>query len=100
MDMYDKKLVVILAESALEPKLAKAVMKLGAHGYTVSDARGQGRHGHREASWSADGTIRMEIICDAPTSEAIAADVHRQFFQNYAISLYVSDVRVLRADKY
>lgn len=100
MNMYRKNLVVILAESALEQLLAQDIKALGAHGYTVTDARGNGSHGYREASWDADGSIRMEIICEEAVAEKIAEAVFEKYFKNYAVCLYLSEVKVLRTDKY
>lgn len=94
------KLVVIITEGELEAILAKDVMRLGAHGYTVTDVRGQGSHGERAGSWAADRSIRMEILCDPATSQAITTHVEAQYFRNYAMVVYVSDVGVLRPEKF
>lgn len=94
------KLVVIIAEEALEGPLAKDVMALGAHGYTVSDVRGCGSHGMRSGVWDADSSIRMEILCDAATSLAITRHVEDAYFRNYAMVTYVADVGVLRPEKF
>lgn len=94
------KLVVIISEAAIEDPLAADVMRLGAHGYTVSDARGQGSHGPRSALWGADKSIRMEILCDVETAGAIVEHVEKTYFRNYAMVAYVADVGVLRPDKF
>lgn len=94
------KLVVIIAEAALENALATDVMRLGAHGYTVCDVRGQGSHGPRRGNWGADQSIQMEILCDAATSLAITKHVEEVYFKNYAMVVFVSDVGVLRPQKF
>ncbi len=94
------KLVVLITEAALEDRLAEDVMRLGAHGYTVSDVRGQGSHGPRPGAWAADASIRMEILCDADTSQAITQHVEQAYFRNFAMVVFVSDVGVLRPDKF
>ena len=100
MEMHAKKLVVILCEAALEAALIEDAERLGAHGHTIVDARGCGRRGVRAAHWDADRSIRMEIICDAATAEAIIAHVHQRYFNDYAMSLFVADIGVLRPDKF
>jgi hypothetical protein len=40
MTQHPKKLLVIVAEAALEKALTQLAMDLGAHGYTVYDVRG------------------------------------------------------------
>lgn len=100
MQMHSKTLVVILCEAALEAALIADSERLGAHGYTIVDARGGGRRGVRSAAWDADRSIRMEIICDAITARNIVTHVHKEYFANYAMTVYTAEVGVLRAEKF
>lgn len=100
MQTHPRKLVVIITEAAVESMLVKDVQRLGAHGYTISDVRGGGRHGAREAAWEADRNIRMEVICDDPTASAIAEHVRERYALNYATTLFVADIGVLRPEKF
>ena len=45
MQLTTRKLLTIITESALEDQLLQTVESLGAKGYTITDARGKGRHG-------------------------------------------------------
>lgn len=94
------KLVVIVTESVLEEALAKDIMRLGAHGYTLCDVRGEGTHGNRGALWAADRSIRMEVLCDSATALAITTHVEKAYFKNYAMVAFVADVGVLRPTKF
>lgn len=94
------KLVVIISEAALEDTLGKDVMKLGAHGYTIADVRGQGKHGARNALWGADRSIRMEVLCDEATAGAIVGHIAEHYFRNFAMVTFVADVGVLRPEKF
>lgn len=98
--MHSRKLVVIIAEGALEKALVKDVLALGAHGYTVSDVRGGGAHGAREATWEADRNIRIEIICDDSLARRIAAHVKDRYSAHYALIVYVAEIGVLRPEKF
>lgn len=98
--MHARKLVVIIAEAALEKALVKEALALGAHGYTISDVRGGGRHGPREAAWEADRNIRMEVICDAAVAQRIAEQMEERFMKNYATTIYVADIAILRPEKF
>lgn len=97
---FSRKLVVVIAESALEATLAREVQALGAHGYTVCDARGKGSRGVRDASWEADRNIRMEVICDEATALLIAGALREKYYDHYAMALYVADIAVLRPEKF
>ncbi|MPN02700.1 Membrane-associated protein [bioreactor metagenome] len=94
------KLVVLITERALEEKLSRDVMRLGAHGYTVADVRGRGSHGDRSGTWDADRSIRMEILCDVSTAVTITTHVEATYFRHYAMVAFVADVGVLRPEKF
>lgn len=93
-------LVTIVTEASLERRLIQDLENLGARGWTVSDARGKGAEGEREPGWDTVGNIRIEVVCDPPIAERIAAHVSAEYFEDHAIVLYLSDVRVLRGEKF
>jgi hypothetical protein len=97
---HSKKLLVIIAEAALERQLVADIRLLGAHGYTVIDVRGGGARGDRGADWEADRSIQMEIICDSAVAEKIAAHVHDRYFADYAVTIFTTEVGVLRPEKF
>jgi len=95
-----RKLVTIITESSLETTLTRDVEKLGAHGYTISDARGKGARGVRDAGWDASSNIRMEVICNDNTAQAIIAHLAAKYYDNYAMVIYSMDVSILRPEKF
>lgn len=100
MGTDNRKLVTIITESALETELIRAVEQLGAHGYTITDARGKGSRGARDAGWDEARNIRMEVVCDAAVAAAVSEHLQRHYYDNYAMILFVSDVAVLRPEKF
>jgi len=100
MQTHPRKLIVVITESALETLLVKDVLALGAHGYTVADVRGGGRGGPREGTWEADRNIRLEVICDAAVANAIAGHVLQRYALNYGTTMFVTDIAVLRPEKF
>ncbi len=100
MNFFPLKLVTIVTEAALESSLATDIEKLGAHGYTITDARGKGGRGDRNARWSTSANIRIEIVCDSKVSKAIATHLKQHYYENYAMILYINDVDVLRPEKF
>ncbi|WP_198299222.1 P-II family nitrogen regulator [Luteimonas aestuarii] len=95
-----RKLLTIITEAALESVLIKDLERLGVRGYTITDARGKGSRGVRSSAWDASSNIRIEVVCDAATAEAIAAHLQARYYENYAMILFVSDVAVLRPEKF
>ena len=100
MHTEGRKLLTIVAEAALEQRLVKDLERLGAHGHTITDARGKGSRGVRSAAWDRSGNIRVEVVCDAATADAIATDLRDRYYDNYAMILFISDVEVLRPEKF
>lgn len=100
MTMTTRKLLTVVCEAALESPLAEAVMRLGAHGYTVTEARGRGSRGVRNAAWDEAANIRLEVVCEEPVAQRIAEHLRQHYYANYAMILYCSDVEVLRPEKF
>ncbi len=95
-----RKLVTIVTEAALERRLVDDLKRLGAHGYTISDARGEGTRGARNAGWEASSNIRVEVVCDPAIADAIAEHLKAHYYADYAMILFFSDVGVLRPEKF
>lgn len=100
MNSHARKLLTIITEAALETLVTQDIERLGAHGYTISDARGKGGRGVRRSEWDASSNIRIEIVCNAETADAIATHLSTHYYDNYAMILFVTDVVVLRAEKF
>jgi nitrogen regulatory protein P-II 2 len=100
MNTHPKKLLVIITEAALEKRLIQDAKRLGAQGYTVYDVRGGSEHATHEGAWEADRMIEIKIICSALVAETIAEHVMAQFASNYGVSLFFTDVQVIRPQKF
>ncbi|MFT5085601.1 MAG: hypothetical protein ACI9Y1_003662 [Lentisphaeria bacterium] len=100
MNFFRLRLVTVITESALESRLVKDIERLGAQGYTITPARGKGARGTRDASWDSSANIRIEIICDADVEQEIASYFKENYYDNYAMVLYMHDVDVLRSNKF
>lgn len=100
MTRHTRKLLTIVTESALEGVLVQKLERLGAHGYTVTDARGKGHRGVRNAGWEASSNIRIEVVCDDTTADAIATHLRDTYYEHYAMILFLADVEVLRPEKF
>ena len=92
-------LLTLVAESGLEKRLTALVVEKGAHGYTVSGAYGQGpRPGH--ASDISGGNVRIETVVTREVAQAILQTLETDYFPHYALSCWLSDVEVIREDRY
>lgn len=100
MQLAARKLVTIICEAELEARLAEDVLRLGARGYTVTEARGRGTRGVRDAAWGPSSNVRFEVVCDEPVMAAILEHVRSHYSDDYALVLFASDVQVLRPEKF
>ena len=98
--MNKYKLITIVTEAALEITLLDELEKLGARGYTLSDVRGKGQRGVRNANWEASANIRIEVVCEASVAKAVASHLQENYYDNYAMIFFSSDVEVLRDNKF
>lgn len=97
---YNSMLVTIVTESSLESQLSRELEGLGVQGYTITDARGRGDRGSRNAGWDADSNIRIEVICSEPMSETIAKLLEEKYYPNFAMVMHCHGVFVLRPEKF
>lgn len=95
-----RKLLTVITEEALERPLVKIIKSSGARGYTVSEARGAGQRGKREPGVENGANIRLEVICEDSVARLIAETLHRSYFQDFAMVLYLQDVEVMRGEKF
>jgi nitrogen regulatory protein PII len=94
------KLLTLVTESALEGLLVEDLERLGAHGYTITDARGKGSRGMRNSTWDMSANVRIEVVCNQATADAITAHVRDRYYDDYAMILFITDVTVLRPKKF
>jgi nitrogen regulatory protein PII len=93
-------LLTIITESAIEEMLLKDLEKLGVRGYTVSDARGRGAHGRRDASWGEVSNIRIEVICPRALAEAAIVHIQSHYYADYAMVTFLHEVEITRPEKF
>lgn len=99
MKFSKRKLVTIVGEAALESRLIRDCMALGAKGYTITDAHGAGPRNQRNGDLEG-GNIKIEIVTDSETVDKIVQKLTDDYFPHYACSCWVVEVDVLREDRY
>lgn len=95
-----RRLITIVTEAILEVELCEVLEQLGATGYTVTNARGSGHRGIRDAGWSSSSNVRIEVVCNEEVAQRIATQLRDNYYNDYAMILFESDVRVLRPEKF
>ncbi|NCW44321.1 MAG: transcriptional regulator [Gemmatimonadaceae bacterium] len=96
---YPFKLVTIIAEPVLEPRITQELRKLGASGFTVVEGRGQGSRALHAAEIPGIN-VRIETIVPPDVADRIVEHVAKSYFADYEVIAYLSDVQVVRGEKY
>ena len=93
-------LLTVITEAAIEQILLRDLERLGVRGYTVSDARGRGSRGVRDAAWSEASNIRVEVICPRAQAEVLLEHVQARYYRDYAMVAFLADIEILRPEKF
>ena len=99
MNTVPLKKVTIISEAVLEPEILRMVKELGARGYTASQVRGEGSRGVRASEWEGPDS-RIETLVSPEVAGAIVDHVATQYFEHYAVIVFVQDAEVVRGEKY
>jgi nitrogen regulatory protein PII len=100
MSTEKRLMLTIVTESVIENALLADLERLGVRGYTVTDARGRGSRGVRDADWDEAANIRIEIICARPLADTVLAHLQERYYANYAMVACLHEVEVLRPEKF
>ena len=100
LSIEKRSLLTIITEAAIEESLLRDLDKLGVHGYTVSDVRGRGSHGIRNASWGEEANGRIDVICTRSLAESGLQFVQNHYYTNYSMVAFIQDVEVIRPEKF
>lgn len=93
------KCVTLIAEETLRQPLIDVILELGAKGYTLTRSEGEGSR-HLRAGEIPGQNVRIETIVSDAVADAIIERVAQEFFENYAIIVTLSEVHVVRGEKY
>ena len=100
MHTEKRTLLTVFTEASIEQLLVRDMDRMGVRGYTISDARGKGSRGVRDASWDEARNIRIEVICARQQAEELLTHLQARYYSNYAMVAYFSEVEVLRPGKF
>ena len=94
------KLVTIIGEALARAPLKKLLTEVGAHGYTLFSVEGDGSRGRRAADIQEFANLQIEVIVPPAVAEKLLTRLEREFFAQFAMVAYETDVRVLRREKF
>lgn len=99
MKLQELFLVTIITERFFRDEILKKVKELGAKGYTLTDATGEGSRGIRASDWEGKN-VKIEIVASREVGNNIIDYIADAYFENYAVIAYAYPVSVVRGEKY
>jgi len=99
MNTYTLTLLTIVAEALLKDRLIHEVRQAGAKGFTVTEVSGEGSRQRRVSELLGDN-IKIEVIAKRETADKILTILQKDFFPRFAVVAFMSDVQVVREEKY
>ena len=99
MIMKQRKLVTIVIEAALSRRLEGDLRACVAKGFTSTLAHGAGPRNQR-ASDVEGGNVRVGSVVSNGVVELILEKLEKDYFPFYAVSCWVSQVEVVRDERY
>ena len=100
MKLYPVKLLTITCEILAQQNIIDILSKHEITGYTTYEVNGNGARGLRGQCFKNEKNAKIEIILREEKLQDVVEEVSRTLFANFAIILYVSDVGVLRTEKF
>ena len=100
VELYNEKLVSIIATDSLEEKLVSMFKKYGVSGYTILRARGEGASGIQADMTGFDANILVKVIVPTERLGAILESIERKISKGYHLTVYISDIQVITPEKF
>ena len=100
MKLYELKLLTVTCEILAQKNVIEILEKYKVSGYTICEVEGNGSKGIRGQGFKNDKNVKIEILLSNAKMQQVSEEIARTLFSNYAIILYVTDIQVLRPEKF
>ncbi len=100
MKLYPVKLLTVTCEILAQKNIIQILNKHEITGYTTYEVDGNGARGIRGHGLKNEKNVKVEIIMREEKLQTVVEEISRTLFANFAIVLYVSDVGVVRIEKF
>ncbi len=100
MKLYDVKLLTITCEILAQKNIIEILKKHDIFGYTTYEVEGNGARGLRGQGLQTEKNVKVEVIMREEKLTDVIEEISRTLFANFAIVLYVSNIGVVRTEKF
>lgn len=100
MKFYNVKLLTVTCEILAQKNVIDILAKHDISGYTTYEVEGNGARGLRGQGFKNEKNVKVEVIMQEDKIQDVTEEIARTLFTNFAVVLYVSDIGVLRSEKF
>lgn len=100
MKLHAMKLVTIVCEALARTPVTQLLHEVGAHGFTLFPVEGMGAQGSRVADIEEFGNIQIEVVLPPEPAMQLLERLESEFFADFAMIAYSSDIEVIRTAKF
>ena len=100
MKLYNIKLLTIICEILAQENIIEILKKHEITGYTTYEVDGNGARGIRGQGLKTEKNVKVEVIMREEKLPDVVEDISRTLFANFALVLHVSDIGVVRPEKF
>jgi len=100
MKLYNIKLLTITCEILAQKNIIEILKKHQVNGYTTYEVDGNGARGIRGQGFKNEKNVKVEVIMREEKLQDVVEEISRTLFADFALVLYVSDVSVVRTEKF
>lgn len=93
------KKVTIIAESLLKEGILEILRAEGSTSFTITACEGEGSKGIHASDFEGRN-IQLDTIVPMDVGQRILTKVSEKYMKNYALIAYMSDVEVVREEKF
>jgi nitrogen regulatory protein P-II 2 len=101
MAIHHMTLLTIVTETLARPALSRLLSRHGQSSFTVTTVEGAGDSGgQRTGDMDALSNVKLEMITTRERADTLLGELERDYFPNFAMIAYTSDVGVVRQAKF
>jgi nitrogen regulatory protein PII len=100
MKLYTVKLLTVTCEILAQKNIIEILNKHEINAYTTYEVDGNGARGIRGQGFKNEKNVKVEVILREEKLQDVVEEISRTMFANFAIIVYVSDVSVVRTEKF
>ena len=100
MKLHNVKLLTITCEILAQKNIIEILKNHEITGYTTYEVEGNGARGLRGQGLQTEKNVKVEVILREEKLSGVIEEISRTLFADFALVLYVSDVGIVRPEKF